>query len=87
MAALIAASNATLDDEIIPEDNQFVSVDNSAGDQTTAGGQTAQEMEGIEAETDSSERPDLSAVVQEEMAQIETPTQKQDLVEKLQVAC
>ena len=60
VAALIAASNATLDDEIIPEDNQFVSVDNSAGDQTTAGdhptagGQTAQEMEGIEAETDSS---------------------------------
>ena len=36
MAALIAASNATLDDEIIPEDNQFISVDNSAGDQTTS---------------------------------------------------
>jgi len=85
VAALIAASNATLDDEIIPEDNQFISVDDSAGDQTTAGGQTAQEMEGIEAETDSSEScPDWSAAVQEEMAQIETSTQKQDLVGKLQ---
>ena len=36
MAALIAASSAIpLNDEILPEDNELISVDNSVGDQTT----------------------------------------------------
>ena len=43
VAALIAASSAIpLNDEILPEDNQFISVDNSAGHQTTTASQSAQ---------------------------------------------
>ena len=53
VAALIAASNAIhLNDEILPEGNQFLSVDNSVGDQTTTASQSAQQVEGNKAEID-----------------------------------
>jgi len=52
VAALIAACSAiALNDEIVPEDNEFISVDKSAGDQTTTADQSAQQVAENEAET------------------------------------
>jgi len=68
VAALIAASSAIpLNDEILPEDNEFISVDNSLRDQTTTAGQSAQQVAGNEAETD------------EPMSQGEVPLDDEDL--------
>ena len=68
VAALIAASGAIpLNDEILPEDNQFISVDNSAGDQTTSAVQSAQQVARNEAETD------------EPMSQGEVPLDEEEL--------
>ena len=69
MVALIAAASSAipLNDEILPEDNQFISVDNSAGDQTTTASQSAQQVAGNEAETD------------EPMSQGEVPLDDEDL--------